>query len=639
MSSDDSASDDTDDRRAATGEDREGSGRAVPGRISRRGVLRGAAAAALGGSVLGATAGRGAADHAPPVEWASTELDAEGASDGFGAALALDAAGDTLVVGDPLRLSGDVSTGGVSVYERGDGGWAREALLLPGYRARLDRVGAAVAVDAAGETVVVGVPGEDALGGQCGAVSVYDRTGGAWTHRTKLLADDAATRDRLGRAVAVDDAGERVVAGAPGDGAAGEGGPGAAYVFDLRRDGGDAEWTQTAKLTTTDRRSGALAGAALSLAGDGETVLVGAPGADDGAGAVVPFTADPWSPIGRVENPAETAVAFGSAVATNGRGGLATAPELAERASDGTATADEPTGFATRLDGGAWAAARGLPPTDAPAAVRFGTDAAIAADGDSAVVAGVLDAPDSTARSSDAGDETGEAPATGGVHVYDGRDGWRQSHRLTPSDSGAVTAFGRSVALDADGRVVAVAGRRAGGRDADTATTSGTGDPGADGSADPAGTVTVFVRESPTLSIDIEPDEEWPATVPYAGGGEIAVAVEHTDDFDPATVDVDTVRFGPPRVVDDGGGARAVDGGTRRDTDSDGGGDLVMRFPVVDAGFAADDFAARLVGETVHGTPIADHDFVVVVESDESDGANGAGGNATASETDTDGSP
>lgn len=587
------------------------SDRERPRGVTRRTVLRGTATAALGSLVFGAGTGRGRASHDYPVTWTRTTVDADDASETFGRALALDDAGETLVVGDPMRTEGDTPYGGVSVYvDDDDDGWTREALLRPDYRARFDMVGASVAVDAAGETIAVGVSGEDGRASQCGALSIYARRDGSWTHVQRLFADDAGVKEYLGTTVAIDDAGERVLAGAPGRAA--DEGAGAAYVFDRdESDDDDEPWEQTKKLTLSDGSSEALAGTGLSLSGDGQTAMVGAPGVDDGAGAVAVFTDEPWSEVSTVENVTDGATAFGWSLVTNGTDALVGAPAPSEGGSGSDSDGGGGPAAATgELDLGVWRTNHQLTPENGPDGERFGIDLDVAGDGDNAVVSAVFDGTDS----SDGDDEDGsdeDAVQSGGAYVFVDDEGeWKQTHRLAPADSDAVRNFGQTVAVD-KGDTVAVAGQRV-----DSDATSG------DGSTDEAstaatGTVTVFRRESPDVSMDIEPDEEWPATVPYEGTGEVEVAVNHTDEFDPANVDVETLRFGPPRVVDEGEGARPIDGGEYRDTDGNGEEDLVVRFRAEDAEFAGDDFAARLTGETIHGTPFSEHDFVMTVSGDD----------------------
>ncbi|MFB6210612.1 MAG: hypothetical protein ABEI76_03660 [Halobacteriales archaeon] len=104
------------------------------------------------------------------------------------------------------------------------------------------------------------------------------------------------------------------------------------------------------------------------------------------------------------------------------------------------------------------------------------------------------------------------------------------------------------------------------------------------------------------LDIDVKPgngDETDPIN-PDAKG-QIPVAVYSTDDFDATTLDVSTLRFGSPAVVDAGDGASAAHGGHAEDVDDDGVVDLMLHFPSQDAGFADGDTEAKLVGQTGDG--------------------------------------
>lgn len=120
------------------------------------------------------------------------------------------------------------------------------------------------------------------------------------------------------------------------------------------------------------------------------------------------------------------------------------------------------------------------------------------------------------------------------------------------------------------------------------------------------GSVEVIVAE-----IDIKPGSD-PNAINPNSGGVVPVAVLHTDDFDPATVDVGTVRFGDPEDVP-GGGAEPAHNGHLEDVDNDGDDDLVLHFPTEAAGFEGDEEKGRLVGETNDGTPVFGTDSVKLV--------------------------
>ena len=126
-----------------------------------------------------------------------------------------------------------------------------------------DRFG--YAVDLSGEELlVVGSPFHDE---QKGAVYVYALEGDRWREQTKLHADDAAPKARLGWDVGVD--GDTIVAGAPLS-AAPQRNSGAAYVFKRRGDG----WVQVAKLTPDDGDSSDVFGTSVDVSKG--RVIVGA---------------------------------------------------------------------------------------------------------------------------------------------------------------------------------------------------------------------------------------------------------------------------------------------------------------------------------------------------------------------------
>ncbi len=101
------------------------------------------------------------------------------------------------------------------------------------------------------------------------------------------------------------------------------------------------------------------------------------------------------------------------------------------------------------------------------------------------------------------------------------------------------------------------------------------------------------VAHFPTkLEIDVKPGSDSNAVNPRSRGV-VPVAVLRTDEFDPTGEDV-RYRFGAPEAVGSGGGARPVHEGHVEDVDGDGSDDLVLHFPVRDAGFDGDESEAEL---------------------------------------------
>ena len=207
---------------------------------------------------------------------------------------------DELDVGDdiegPPALSGDtvVFSGGeerqnrsVVVYTRTDGGWEREATLLPDGLDENARFGGSYDVD--GHTLAVGAP-EDPGDNEDnrGAVYVYERDGGEWTLETTL--EDGRevndTADGLGASVAVD--GDTILAGAP---------YASYYDFGFSSVGGalvftrsDGEWTQETFLRSDNPNNEDGQGSIVAL--DGDTAVLANPRAPSESNGV--FAGAAW---------------------------------------------------------------------------------------------------------------------------------------------------------------------------------------------------------------------------------------------------------------------------------------------------------------------------------------------------------
>ena len=197
----------------------------------------------------------------------------EDAYDSYGVSVALNEG--TLAVGayraDASFLGDD---GIVYIYAQGHTGWVLEKRLIAPDREFGDNFGYSVALD--GETLAVGANRDniDANGDQ-GSVYVFKRGGGAWPFEQKLTAADGGASDNFGFSVALD--GETLVAGNFEDDFNSENTEqGSAYVF-TRSDG---VWTQQQKFNAADGQPFDRLGQAVAVSGD--TVLVGAPGADVG---------------------------------------------------------------------------------------------------------------------------------------------------------------------------------------------------------------------------------------------------------------------------------------------------------------------------------------------------------------------
>ena len=214
--------------------------------------------------------------------------------------------------------------------------------------------------------------------GEAGVVYVLRTSDGGATYVevAQLRAADAAASDYFGKAVAID--GNTVVVGATGDDDGGSA-SGSAYVF--RTTDGGATYGQVAKLTAAD--PDAVDKFSLTVAIAGDTVVIGAYKDDDagsGSGSAYIFrTTDDWDTHLEIKLTAADAAAgdtFGQSVAMDG----GTVVVGATKAGTGGAVY-----FFRTTDGGAtYDQVAKIIADDAAASDKFGFSVAI--DGDRVVV-------------------------------------------------------------------------------------------------------------------------------------------------------------------------------------------------------------------------------------------------------------
>jgi hypothetical protein len=176
----------------------------------------------------------------------------------FGTSVALDAAGQSALVGAPGAYGGD--DGSAYLYSYYEGTWPTTPVAGLGGGCWGCREGTSVALSGNGGTALVGAPG-------VGQVAVYTSSAGSWSQAVALPGPAV-----LG--LAAD--GTVALVGSP----SASGGNGAAYVYTSSA----GAWPATAAATFTGRLAEAL-GTSGALSADGETTLVGVPGASSGDGA------------------------------------------------------------------------------------------------------------------------------------------------------------------------------------------------------------------------------------------------------------------------------------------------------------------------------------------------------------------
>jgi hypothetical protein len=194
--------------------------------------------------------------------------------DGFGAAVQFSDTG-ALVIGAPTTDIGTaVDAGAAFVFAFSGGGWQQSGpMLTPTASSAGANFGSAIDTDAG--RIAIGSPGESS---QAGAAYLYALGAGGATDAARFTANDASPGDKFGSGVAI--AGGIVAVGAAGDDTSAGTDSGSVSVLTLAGSGTAPTFTS---LLMPEVGAGQAAGTAVAT--NGNVVLVGAPLADNTAGA------------------------------------------------------------------------------------------------------------------------------------------------------------------------------------------------------------------------------------------------------------------------------------------------------------------------------------------------------------------
>ncbi len=241
----------------------------------------------------------------------------------FDVSVAMDS--DTALIGRVWRdVEEDRSCGAAYLFqENSQGEWQQIAKFSADVdeASNFGNFGTAVALS--GQRALIGAPTEDTTAnGSGGAYIMQEESRGVWRQVARLCAQDAAGGDSFGICVALD--GDTAVVGACGSDSAGCN-SGAAYVFRFR---GHRKWVQVAKITASDAAAWDCFGCAVAI--DGEIVVVGSPGNNDGAGAAYVFQLDQNAGVKQIAkytpNEGTAQARFARSIALSGKTLLAGAP-------------------------------------------------------------------------------------------------------------------------------------------------------------------------------------------------------------------------------------------------------------------------------------------------------------------------
>ncbi|HCY63141.1 MAG TPA: hypothetical protein DHV59_09985 [Oxalobacteraceae bacterium] len=294
-----------------------------------------------------------------------------------------------------------------------------------------DEFGYSVALAADGSTLAVGAHREDSNatgvnGNQgnnsatdSGAVYVFSRSGNTWNQQAYIKASNAEGGDLFGYSVALGTDGSTLAVGAPSEDGSASGinnnpadnaapDSGAVYVF--TRSGG--AWSQQAYVKASNTGSGDWFGVSVGLAGDGNTLAVGA--YNEGS----------------------------NAVGLNGD-------------QNNNSAFDSGAAYVFTRSGGTWSQQAYVKASNTNEGDAFGISVALAADGNTLVVGAAGE--DSSAIGINGGQASNAATDSGAVYVFT-RSGatWSQRAYVKASNTNARNLFGYSMALAGDGSTLAV---------------------------------------------------------------------------------------------------------------------------------------------------------------------------------------
>jgi len=146
-----------------------------------------------------------------------------------------------------------------------------------------------------------------------------------------------------------------------------------------------------------------------------------------------------------------------------------------------------------------------------------------------------------------------------------------------------------------------------------------------DANAGPYGYVVEFTIPEPTTLalVDIKPGSD-PNSINLKSNGVLPIAILSTDEFDVSEVDIDTLLFGDPLLLDNGGTAVSPLRSAFEDVNDDGFVDLTPKFSIPDLveyeALGPHTLEGLLTGETVDGIPFSGMDSIRIVPPNGSNG-------------------
>ena len=313
--------------------------------------------------------------------------------------------------------------------------------------------GGAVAINSDGTRMIVGALNEDLTSGDYGAVYIYTYSNGSWDNGFRIGrngesypsgGDGGSGNQKFGRGVDMNDAGTKVIVGAPRRDGGGTD-QGAAYIYEYS----NGQWNLEGFVTASNAGDNDRFGYDVAISGDGTKIAVGAiledtTNTNSGAVYIYTYSGGSWGSevILRAHDAAQTNAGdshLGYFVAMNSDGTkvVAGAPFHDLNASD-AATTDAGAAYVFAYSGGTWSEEAKIQASDIAAGDFFGYNVDINSDGTKIVVG---------SSNSDTG-----GSLAGAAYVYTYSSGsWGSEQKIQASDKRLNNEFGNSVDFNTDG--------------------------------------------------------------------------------------------------------------------------------------------------------------------------------------------
>jgi len=211
----------------------------------------------------------------------------------FGEGLSLCADGNTLIIGGPNRINAGFRQGYAQVYQWNGNEWTQLGNDIEGHEA-YDVLGMSVSINEMGNVVAVGAPGNVGYGiNQAGYVKVYEWTGTDWIQRGTTLFGEF-DGDEFGRSVCLNSSGDVLAIGAPGYDIMSNNLVCTAYVYEWN----GTNWAQRGNTFLGVEVANEF-GRSVSLNASGNIMAVGAPVyGTNGKLQIFEYTGAIWTQIG-----------------------------------------------------------------------------------------------------------------------------------------------------------------------------------------------------------------------------------------------------------------------------------------------------------------------------------------------------